>query len=132
MRKNGRESYREAVSSIIKYHKLPQIQICRCNHNSGENTDIIIYGCQVKKILNLIILKSSTSNSNLILINPVYLFGCACLSGGYLKDGLTCKLNSAIGFLGHRLLNSFPETSTLDRVLTKFSVFEGRWPSFVS
>jgi hypothetical protein len=42
-----------------------ELQISRCNPNSGKSTDIILGGYQVKEILNLIIVKSSSSRDNL-------------------------------------------------------------------
>jgi hypothetical protein len=51
---------------IIKYHKLPQIQICRWYHHRGTITDITKTVRQVKKILNLIFGKLSEPTDTLI------------------------------------------------------------------
>jgi len=51
--------------------KIVKIQICRWYSNSDKTTDIIIGGCQVKKILILIIVNPFASRFNNGLPTPL-------------------------------------------------------------
>jgi hypothetical protein len=56
---------------IIKYHNLPNFEICRWYSNLGQTCDTIKTGCQVKKISNLIIEESSPFPDNSNMPNPL-------------------------------------------------------------